>query len=94
MTDALKYIALLSNDNYSAWEVRIKALLVKKGLWQFIGPTKDEDEQVDSEKFEQALALMILALGEDQMVFMEECMSARKGRRKLKSIYAEPSIAN
>lgn len=52
--------------------------------------TTDEDGQVDNDKFEQALALIILPVGEDQMVYVEECQSAREVSQKLKSMHTAP----
>lgn len=38
--------------------------------------------------------MIILALGEDQMVHIEQCKTARDAWNKLRGIYAEPSTAN
>lgn len=94
MTEALRYINQLTGDNYPVWVVRIKVLHVSKGLWHLTNPTVDENEIYDRQKSAQALALINPALKEERMVHIEECQTAPKGWRKLKSVYAEPSTEN
>lgn len=72
----------------------MRALLVSKGIWAVTDPTVEEDDETDSKKTKQALALIILALGEDQMVYVENSKTAHDAWQKLKRIYAKPSTAN
>lgn len=94
MTDIIKLVDQLTSDNYAVWKIRMKALLVSKGLWTVIDPTVTDDETTDIDDDQKALALVILALGEDQMVHVEECTTARAAWKKLQDIYAEGSTAN
>lgn len=72
MTDALELIEKLSGENYSVWEVCMKAILVNKIFWGVANPEND-DSSTDSMKSEKELALIFLALDEDQIVHIEKC---------------------
>lgn len=53
------------------------ALLVTKGMWTVTDPAVEDDDMAASTISEQALALFILGLGEDQMMHVESCKMAR-----------------
>lgn len=72
----------------------MRPLLVSKDMWTVTDPTLEEDGESDSKQKKQAIALIILALGEEQMVHVENSKTARDAWRKLKSTYTEPSAAN
>lgn len=108
MTDHLKFIEKLNGENYGIWKVRMKALLVNKDLWKTVDPnTRNENVSSASTtpavespaddgsgKSQQALALIILAINDSQIVHIEECKEARDAWLKLQNLYQEASTAN
>lgn len=94
MTDNLKLVDKLSSENYSVWSVRMRAYLVSKGLWSVTDPDAQFESLHDARKSEEALALITLSLGEDQMVHIADCLDSKAAWQKLRRIYAEPSVAN
>ena len=98
-TVSLKIFDKLNGENFAVWKVRMRALLVSKGLWKVTEPSADAEvsaelSESDIGKSEQALALMVLAVEADQMIHIEECKTSREAWEKLIGIYAEPSAAN
>lgn len=75
------------------WEIGMKTIHVSNGIWNVTGPGFGNNE-TDSTKTDKALALIIQVLGADHMLDVEECTTARQGRKKLKIIYAVPSTAS
>lgn len=94
MTEALWYIDGLTGDDYPVWVVRMKALLISKGLWHLANPTTEEKEIDDRQISEQALALIILTLEEDQTVHIGERRTAREGWKKLILVHAEEGTSS
>lgn len=94
MNDIFKLVESLSEGNYPVWGVRMRALLVRKGLWEATDPEFEYDSPTVRSKSETALALNSLAQGEYQMVHVEGITSARDAWKKVKSIFAETSNDN
>ena len=65
----------LGIDNYSTWKVRMRLILVSKGLWGAV--TKDEKE-VDEVQSEQALALIGLAVQDFHLTTVGQCKTAKE----------------
>lgn len=55
---------------------------------------KEDNESTNTNKSEQAFGLIILVLGEYQMVHVSSCTTSRDAWMGLRHIYAEPSTAN
>lgn len=85
MTDALKNMEKLTGDIYRPWKVKMKAHLVSESLWQQADTTVDHVYSTHRQKREQALASIIISLGEDQMLHIEKCETAREGWKNLMS---------
>ena len=56
MGDSVLKIEALDVENYSTWSVRMKLLLIHKGLWKVVD-TKEGDK-VDKDEDMKALALI------------------------------------
>ena len=52
-------IDALDVNNWATWNIRMKALLIQKGLWAMIGPAAEGDGEVDEARDQKALALMV-----------------------------------
>lgn len=71
----------------------MKVVQVSKRFWQVTSPMLDDRETVTT-KSVQDLAMIILYLGEYQMVHVEDSTTDRDVCDNLKKIYAELSTAN
>lgn len=94
ITDVLKLVEKMPGDNYVAWKVRIRSFLVIKGFRKVRNPDGEEDKSWNTTKYEQAFALIILKLGQNPILQVENCTTACEAWLKLRGIYAEPSSAN
>lgn len=59
-------------------------LLVRKGLWNATGPEVEDKNTTDSSKSDTALALIPVALGEDEMAHVEGFKTVRDAWKTLK----------
>lgn len=71
----------------------MKVILISKGFWNVSNPDFDNNETHLTET-DQARALIIPALGEDQMSHVKECTMAHQAWKKVKMIFAGLSTAN
>ncbi len=84
-------IERLSVNNYSTWSMRMKALLIHKGLWtavESVGTTaaaKDKDEK--------ALSLIILHVADHHLSTLATCETAKEAWDKLSSLYQSKNNA-
>ena len=72
----------LDSDNYMSWSIRMKALLVSKGLWTAV--TVDTEPPADVEK---ALAQVILHVKDHHLVTLNNCSTAKMAWELLKNTY-------
>lgn len=72
----------LSSDNYGTWSIRMKAMLVSKGLGAAI-----EDAAVDAAVSEKALALILLYVKDFHLMTLANCNTARSAWELLKNTY-------
>lgn len=77
MNEILELVETLCRDNYLVYKVRMKAILVSKGLWEAIDPTVEDKNQTNRSKSDSALALIILALNEERIVHVEDLNTSR-----------------
>ena len=76
--------------NYGTWSVRMKALLVTKGLWRILEASRPQDPEASrtyDESSEKALALLTLNVTNPFLNLLEECNSAKEAWDKLKNTY-------
>ena len=81
-------VELLDVDNYAAWSIRMKALLVTKGLWVAI-----ESSTVDAALDQKALATIILHVKDHHLQTMGGCSTARQAWNTLRATYEAKSNA-
>lgn len=81
-------IDVLDVDNYATWAVRMRMLLIHKGLWEAV-----EDDQVDKEKSQKALALIVLNVADHHLSTVGACATAREAWKALESAYKSKSVA-
>ena len=95
-TVSLTIFEKLNGENYAIWKIRMKAVLVSKGLWKVTDSAHSDAELSESDqgKPEQALALIVHAVAADQMIHLKACSTSQEAWMKLSEIYAEPSAAN
>jgi hypothetical protein len=84
-----KSIEKLDVDNYATWSVKMKALLVSKGLWALVTEDKPKDEGAD----QKALAFIILCVRNHNLPTVAECETAREAWDTLAKIYKAKSNA-
>ena len=91
----------LGSDNYGTWSLYMKALLVKKGLWNATNPapTVGADGQpaepvpVDPSQSDQAIALIMLNVKEEHLHTVANATSARIAWTALENIFKSKSAA-
>lgn len=84
MGDRSTLIEKLGNENYFLWQVKMRMLLVKEKLWRYVDGVRVEPQNEEAAKKEQeALALILLNIGDDQFVV---CRTAINGQRSVESI--------
>lgn len=81
-------IELLDIDNYATWETRMKFLLITRGLWTAI-----DDEQVDPDTDQRALAVIGLCVKEHHLTMLKRCSTAKEAWLQLEAVYRAKSSA-
>ena len=70
-------IDALDVNNWATWNIRMKALLIQKGLWAMIGPAAEGDGEVDEARDQKALALIILNVKDHHLLTVAHSETAR-----------------
>ena len=70
----------LDVDNYATWSIRMRALLISKGLWATV-----ESATPDQATDQKALAKIILGVTDHHLVTLDGCATAREAARVLQS---------
>ena len=78
----------LGVDNYATWSIKMKHLLIHKGLWR---PVNTGEGGAASD--EKALALIMLFVADYHLSTLAECESAKEAWDKLAAIHKSKSIA-
>lgn len=80
----------LHGDNYHAWAIRARALMVQKKCWEAVepgyGPEMTENER---RKNDEALTLMFLVVEDTFLDDIGECIRARDAWNSLKDIHTK-----
>ncbi|KAK9822062.1 hypothetical protein WJX74_004518 [Apatococcus lobatus] len=81
-------IERLDLDNYSSWCVRVKCLLVSKGLWK---PTQETpaDEELDA----KSLAVIGMTLAQQHLATFAECETAKQAWDAFAALFKSKSQA-
>ena len=72
----------LDVDNYATWSIRMRALLISKGLWAAV--TSDTP---DADKDQKALAQIILNVKDHHLMTVGKCERAKIAWETLKTTY-------
>lgn len=82
MADEKLYVERLDVDNYATWSIRMRALLVSKGLWTAV--TADTPDTGTDQK---AHAMILLHVKDHHLATLAECNSAKIAWERLKATY-------
>ena len=80
----------LDVDNYATWSVKMRYLLVAKGLWT---PVTDSDQEGGARSDEKALALIGLYVKDHHLALLSKCKTAKEAWEELESVYKAKSNA-
>ena len=81
-------IERLDVDNYSTWSIRMRALLISKGLWGAIS-----GDSTDNDKDEKALAYITLHVKDHHLMTVGNCTTAKQAWDTLKGTYEAKTAA-
>lgn len=81
----------LDVDNYATWRVRMKCILITKGLWSAI--ECDENATPDASVDKKALAQMGLYVKEHHLTVLDRCKTAKEAWELLEKTYQAKSNA-
>ena len=94
MSELDKYgVKKLDVDNYATWAVKMRFLLVTKGLWDAVRARGDGEGVVDAADDAKALALIGLCVEDHHLPTVEDCETARQAWQALESVYRARSMA-
>ena len=81
----------LDVDNYATWSIRMRAVLISKGLWAAIGaaspPGTAAATAVDAAMDQKALAQIILHVADHHLITLGNCATAKAAWDTLKATY-------
>ena len=89
--------------NYHLWKFKMKTLLKDKGLWDIVEGTRVAPEaSLDSgnalkewrKKEDKAMALIVLALGDEQLMHVQSAGTSAEAWQKLGAVHERKSLAN
>jgi Reverse transcriptase (RNA-dependent DNA polymerase)/gag-polypeptide of LTR copia-type/Pol polyprotein, beta-barrel domain/GAG-pre-integrase domain/Integrase core domain/Domain of unknown function (DUF4219)/Zinc knuckle len=98
-SDALKSWGLqqLGDTNYKAWRIRMMAILKDKDLWEVVSGAEQKPEASSPgasgnqkewiKKDNKALALIFRAVSDEQLVYIEDAMSAKEAWDFLRKVH-------
>jgi hypothetical protein len=73
----------LDVENYGTWSLRMKALLVHKGLWKAV----EGSSGISTDDSDKALALIMLNVKDHHLTTLASCKTAKEAWESLKQIY-------
>ena len=79
----------LDVDNYATWSIRMRALLISKGLWGSV----TGDNSIDPDKDQKALAQIILHVKDYHLMTVGNCDTSKIAWDALKATYEAKSNA-
>jgi hypothetical protein len=79
----------LDFDNYGAWSVRMKALLISRGLWSAVVAEEPEDDANN----QKALALITLMVKDVHLATVSQCETAQEAWEKLEAVFKSKTNA-
>ncbi|TPX52213.1 hypothetical protein PhCBS80983_g06501 [Powellomyces hirtus] len=85
-----------TGENFHLWKFKMQAMLKAKSLWSAIKRTLslDTSDQDASRKEEKAMAALVLSLGHEQLMHVQNAATAAEVWRKLKEVHERKGIAN
>ncbi|GAB4815364.1 hypothetical protein N2152v2_002410 [Parachlorella kessleri] len=78
----------LDVDNYATWSIRMRALLISKGLWAAV-----ESNTPNGDQDQKALAKIILSVKDHHLATVGTCATAKEAWETLKATYEAKSNA-
>jgi len=81
-------VEVLDVDNYATWSIRMRALLISKGLWAAV-----ESSTPSTEQDQKALAKIILHVEDHHLATVGTCATAKEAWETLKATYQAKSNA-
>ena len=94
MSDTHKIsIEKLDVENFPTWSIKIKYVLVNKGLWKAVELGDGAVDVVDKEMDQKALALIGLSVEDHHLHTLEDSTSAKDAWGRLEAIYKSKSNA-
>ena len=81
-------LAKLNGINYGAWKFKMKLLLIQKGYWKAV--TESDKEEID----QKALAVIGLAVNDEQIVHIQDAKTSKEAWSKLAAVYENSGTAN
>ena len=90
--DKISAIEKLDVDNYATWSIRMRALLITKGLW---GVCKETPADLEAGRApdEKALAMIILCVKDCHLSTLAKCQTAKEAWDTLEQVYQAKSNA-
>ena len=82
-------VDMLDVDNYSTWKVKMRLLLIQKGLWTPV----TEDEPKNPEQDQKAFACIGLHMKDHYASTLEECTTSKGLWDKLEATYKAKSTS-
>ncbi|TPX53196.1 DNA-directed DNA polymerase [Powellomyces hirtus] len=85
-----------TGKNFHLWKFKMQAMLKAKSLWSAIERTLplDTADQDACRKEEKAMAALVLWLGDEQLMHVQNAATAAEVWRKLKEVHERKGIAN
>lgn len=83
----------LGTDNYVAWSILVKQLLVLQGLWSVVDPDAEKTENEDKQQNDKALAVITIHLEEFHLQTAGAATSARELWAHFASTFQAKSVA-
>ena len=73
--DTIPEMDKLNENNFTAWKLRMRAILVHKGLWD-IANAKGQETLPTVNREEEAFLLILLSLNDQQLLHVTDCHTA------------------
>lgn len=94
MSSGLYQIEKLDENNYDAWKVQMRSVLVHCELWQYASNTAPRPAATEADalatwitKDEKALATILLSVKSSQLLHIKNCKSSSAAWDKLSEIH-------
>lgn len=80
----------LDESNYSIWKFKLKLFLMQKECWRAVDPGTDQNDASN----QKALAIIGLAVKDDQIVHIQSAETAKEACDSLKKVYEDTGTAS